>query len=215
MTKTRSLTSLFFSAMLTSSLIPASSSNPVLASPVDAAFGRAALESAIEGMRAEGFRSAAPSRDWPAAPAPARTVQIDPAAAALTEPALTEEDFLRLKGLALAEPAITNYNGKIAKLLGLTQGEALPTRQYGFEIKAVRHIFIVSANETKDVLISHKTADTITTVLTDSTRTIRAAVIYVKGTEPRLAAASEVEAIFAAELAYWSKQSAKPVVAGS
>lgn len=213
MIKTRSLTSLFLSAMLTSSLIP-SASKPVLASPVDAAFGRAALESAIEGMRAEGFHASAP-REWAPAPAPSRTQAVFATDALVAEPPLTEEEFLRLKKATGVNPVIT-YNEKISALLGLTQGgERLPTRQLAFSVNGVRHAFAVSANNDKDVLIIFRTVDTITVILTDSTRTIRSAVIYIQGKEPRLAAVSEVEAIFTAELKVWAAEAATTTGAGN
>ncbi len=167
--------SAYLSAMLTSSLVHVRG-NVVLAGAIDPTAAREALQSAVDGLNAEGWAVSAPIPTTVALPTAVvseiRTPQV-------ADPIITEELMARLIKRAFASSKDWVIEADVCAIFAMCDGTRdMPARQILATKPDGKHYVQVPLKEgSKDIIITFWHDDVIETYLTDKSGTLRAAAI--------------------------------------
>jgi hypothetical protein len=170
------LTSAYLSAMLASSVAPIRS-DATLAATIDPSAARAAFQSAVNGLDAAGWMTAATS----AAPVPQAAIISPSNPAPKAEPVMTDELLARLIFFARHTRGTGTVNAKICKVLDLCDGTS-DIQMRLVENDGNDHFFAIAADgDSKDILFMVRRGGAVETYLTDKTYKLRAAAVLEGG----------------------------------
>lgn len=198
------LTSVYLSAMLTSSLAPIRN-NAIFAAAIDPSAAQKALQNAVTGLDAAGWAAAVAATPAPVPPAP-KGVPVDPTPK--VEPIISEELMARLITRTLASKKPNTVGTRLSKIFGINDGTVdIPAKIVSEKVPEGKHMFIVPTQEgSRDIVIAFKRADNAygEYYLTDKTGGLRAAAV-IDDAGIRLITNEQAAAKYKAELELFAK----------